>query len=192
LASTSERRGRGGPPLRRAAAFLVLALLAGASIAAGAGAPQACGRGASSLPFERFRDNGDGTVTDVASGLMWMRCSVGQDWRAGRCVGTARSYNWGDAQRQADRVSRDGHAFFSDWRVPGLRDLATITDRACDNPRTNLAVFPGTPAAPYWSSTPRPGEKAADRALALSFGADGVVLAAKAQRFHVRLVRTAP
>jgi len=191
LASTSESPRRRGP-LRRTATLLALSLLSGVSIAAGGVAPQACVHGASSLPSERFQDNGDGTVTDSASGLMWMRCSVGQDWRGGRCIGTVGSYDWGDAQRQADRVSRDGRAFFSDWRVPGLRDLATITDRACDNPRTNLAVFPGTPAAAYWSSTPRPGEQAADRALALSFGADGVLLARKEQRFHVRLVRTAP
>ncbi len=45
---------------------------------------------------------------------------------------------WADAQQHADKVSRDGAAFFNDWRVPALRELATITDRGCNNPRTNL------------------------------------------------------
>jgi Protein of unknown function (DUF1566) len=187
LASTSEFARRAAPA-RWPGAFVLL--LAGLSVGPAAAAGPACSGGASSLPAERFRDNGDGTVTDRESKLMWMRCSVGQQWLGTRCVGSAGAYDWLDAQRQADRLSRDGSAFFNDWRVPTLRDLATITDRACAAPRTNLSVFPGTPAAPFWSSTPRPGEKAGERALALSFGADGVVLARKDERFHVRLVRT--
>jgi Protein of unknown function (DUF1566) len=157
-------------------------------------AQQACdGNGAaSSLPSARFHDNGDGTVTDVESQLMWMRCASGQQWRGQRCVGAAEAYGWADAQQQADRVSRDGAAFFNDWRVPALRELATITDRGCANPRTNLAVFPDTPAAPFWSSTARPGESVGERVLALSFGGEGVMLARKDERFHLRLVRTGP
>ncbi len=175
---------------RRACALVPL-LLAGMALTQGTAAQQTCVAGGSTLPQTRFHDNGDGTVTDVESKLMWMRCASGQQWVGNRCAGPAQAYDWGAALQQADQTSRDGSAFFNDWRVPTLRDLATITDRACKNPRTNLAVFPGTPAAPFWSSTPRPGEKAEDRALALSFGTDGVVLARKEERFHVRLVRTA-
>jgi Protein of unknown function (DUF1566) len=168
------------------------ALLVGLSCGQGAAAQQACNGSAASLPLARFQDNGDGTVTDVESKLMWMRCSSGQQWQGQRCVGAADSYGWADAQQHADQVSRDASAFFSDWRVPALRELATITDRGCNNPRTNLAVFPGTPAAPFWSSTPRPGESGGQRVLALHFGAGGVMLARKDERFHVRLVRTGP
>jgi hypothetical protein len=166
-------------------------LVAGVAVAQENAAPQTCVAGTSSLPPARFQDNGDGTVTDLASKLMWMRCASGQQWANNHCTGHVQAYSWGDALRQADQTSRDGSAFFTDWRVPSLRDLATITDRACKNPRTNLSVFPGTPAAPFWSSTPRPGEKAGERALALSFGAEGVMLARKDERFHLRLVRTA-
>jgi hypothetical protein len=167
-------------------------LVAGTAVSQVAAADQTCASGTSSLPAARFHDNGDGTITDLESKLMWMRCASGQRWAGNRCTGSASAYNWADAQRQADQISRDGTAFFSDWRVPALRDLATITDRGCKNPRTNLSVFPGTPAAPFWSSTPRPGEKSGDRALALSFGGEGVVLANKDERFLVRFVRSAP
>jgi Protein of unknown function (DUF1566) len=167
-------------------------LVAGLSGAQGVAAQQACNGGVSSLPAARFHDNGDGTVTDAESKLMWMRCSSGQQRQDERCVGAADLLGWADAQRHAEKVNRDGAAFFNDWRVPALRELATITDRGCENPRTNLAVFPGTPAAPYWSSTARPGENAGERVLALSFGAEGVMLARKDERFHVRLVRTGP
>lgn len=186
MASTSEPRGA----WRRACAAGLCWL--GLVAAPGSFAQQVCQGSASSLPAGRFQDNGDGTVTDLESKLMWMRCASGQRWADGGCTGTAAAYGWAAAQRQAQQVSRDGSAFFNDWRVPALRELATITDRGCDSPRTNVAVFPGTPAAPFWSSTPRPGESAGERVLALSFGAEGVMLAHKDEQFHLRLVRTGP
>lgn len=169
-----------------------LAALAGLVAWQGVCAQQACNSNETSLPSARFKDNGDGTVTDSESKLMWMRCTSGQQWAGSRCVGAASAYDWAGAGQQAEKLNRDGSAFFNDWRVPALRELATITDRGCRNPRTNLAIFPGTPAAPFWSSTSRPGEAAGERVLALSFGEGGVMLARKDARFHLRLVRTGP
>jgi hypothetical protein len=171
--------------------FRLLAL-AGLLACQGAGAEQACNSSEASLPSARFKDNGDGTVTDAESKLMWMRCSSGQQWLGNRCIGNAAAYDWAGAGQLADKLNREGSAFFNDWRVPSLRELATITDRGCRNPRTNLAVFPGTPSATFWSSTARPGEAVAERVLALGFGDEGVLLARKDERFHVRLVRTGP
>lgn len=166
--------------------------LVGVSAWPGAVAQQACSSDRASLPSARFQDNGDGTVSDRESQLMWMGCAGGQQRLGKRCVGAADVHGWTEAQRYADKVNGDGAAFFNDWRVPSLRELATITDRGCENPRTNISVFPGTPAAPFWSSTPRPGEADGQRVLALSFGVEGVMLARKDERFHVRLVRTGP
>jgi Protein of unknown function (DUF1566) len=173
-------------------AALCLAVLAGVAPWQAAGAQQACSDARSSLSSSRFTDNGDGTVSDAESKLMWMRCADGQQWRGQRCVGAALAHDWATAGRQAERLNRDGSAFFNDWRVPTLRELASITDRGCRNPRTNLAVFPDTPAAAFWSSTARPGEAAGERVLGLSFGDEGVMLARKDERFHLRLVRTGP
>jgi hypothetical protein len=146
------------------------------------------------MPAERFRDNGDGTVTDAESKLMWMRCSSGQRWlpQTGRCTGNVETLSWSQAQQVADQLNLDGAAFYNDWRVPSLRELASITARECSRPRTNLDVFPGTAAAAYWSATPRPGESSGHRLLALGFGSDGVVVANKHERHHLRLVRTGP
>jgi hypothetical protein len=165
--------------------------MAGTACADGPPSRQVCADGASTLPLSRFQDNGDGTVTDLMSKLMWMRCASGQQWTDGRCKGQATAYNWSDAVQQAEQISAKGTAFFNDWRLPALRDLASITDRGCENPRTNVAVFPGTPATPFWTSTPRPGEPSEERAFALSFGGEGVVLARKGERFPVRFVRNA-
>ncbi len=147
-----------------------------------------------SLPAERFRDNGDGTVTDIASKLMWMRCSTGQRWQSqsGACVGAAGAMSWREAQGHADQVNLDGRASFSDWRLPSVRELATITARECARPRTNVAVFPGTAPAAYWSATPRAGEASGERVFALGFGAQGVFAARKDERHHLRLVRSGP
>jgi hypothetical protein len=166
-------------------------MLVGTAYAQSAAILQTCALGVSSLLSTRFMDNGDGTVTDVESKLMWMRCSGGQQWVGDQCTGEAVAYTWADALHEADQISGSGTAFFSDWRVPALRDLATITDRGCANPRTNLTVFPGTPATPFWTSTPRPGVKPEEKVFALSFGAEGVVLANKDARFNVRFVRSA-
>ncbi len=152
----------------------------------------ACTDGPSSLPSARFRDNGDGTVTDTKFLLTWMKCASGQAWRDERCAGTADTYGWADAQQQAATARRDSATLVDEWRLPSLRELATITDRACRNPRTNVDVFPNTPAAAFWSSSARAGENAGERALALSFGAEGVLVARKDERLHLRLVRTGP
>lgn len=174
-----------------AVSLLTQVILVGAASAQGAAAQQTCDAGLSTLQLTRFRDNGDGTVTDVDSKLMWMRCSSGQSWVNDQCTGQATTYNWPDAVREANQISRSGDAFFNDWRVPALRDLATITDRGCENPRTNLLLFPDTPSSAFWTSTPRPGAKPEDMAFALSFGAEGVLAASKDERFYVRFVRSA-
>jgi hypothetical protein len=143
-----------------------------------------------SAPTERFADNGDGTVLDTASGLMWLRCSLGQEWTGETCIGEARTMTWTDTQAATDEINQAGKHFFNDWRVPGLRDLAMIVERQCADPRINLAVFPNTAPAFFWTSTERQDDPD-DRAYALSFGPEGVEPHAKTLAHHLRLVRTA-
>jgi len=112
-----------------AVSLLTPLILVGAASAQGAATQQTCVAGQSSLQVTRFRDNGDGSVTDVDSKLMWMRCSAGQSWVNAQCTGQVTAFNWPDAVREANQINRNGDAFFNDWRLPSLRDLATITDR---------------------------------------------------------------
>ncbi len=145
-----------------------------------------------SSPSERFTDHEDGTVTDEAAQVMWMRCSVGQTWSDGTCTAEAVTLDWRGAQAAAAEMNAGGSLFFNDWRLPTLRELAMIAERQCENPRINLAVFPNTPPAFYWSASLRPGEGFEDFAYALSFGPEGVQHMSKDARSQVRLVRTAP
>ena len=40
-----------------------------------------------------FTDNGNGTINDNNTGLMWQKCSVGQN-NDSTCSGSAVTYNW--------------------------------------------------------------------------------------------------
>ena len=126
-----------------------LALIACASVSQGVAAQQSCSSDTVSMDVAHFHENGDGTVTDLETRLMWMCCPSGQQSLGQRCIGFADAHGWLETKHYANKVNRDGEAFFNDWRVPSLRELATITDRGCVNPRTNLSVFPDTPAAPF-------------------------------------------
>lgn len=173
--------------LLRAAPWLLLLAVATAS------AEQVCDTSTHPLssPTERFVDHDDGTVTDEVTMLMWLRCSAGQAWTEGRCEGTATLHDWHSAQAVVGDVNEGGKFFFNDWRIPSLRELASIAERECQDPRVNLTVFPDTPAGSFWTTSSRSGGDG-ERFYALSFGAEGVSLDPKRQKNFVRLVRFAP
>ncbi len=145
-----------------------------------------------STPTTRFTDNGDGTVTDKDSKLMWMRCAVAQTWAKGTCSGTAAALTWQGALDAAQAINKRGEFFFSDWRLPQLPELAGIAERQCKNPRINLTVFPGTPSVAFWTATSRPSTAVEGFAFVLGFGADGIKYVSKEEMHDVRLVRTSP
>lgn len=98
-------------------------------------------------------DNNNGTITDSRLGLTWMRCSLGQTWNAefNSCTGDASELTWQQALQMA-------HGFeFADqagWRVPNVKELATLTERQCVRPAINELFFPNTPSDDFWTSTP--------------------------------------
>lgn len=124
-------------------------------------------------PTEQFSDNGDGTVTDTKTGLMWKRCSEGQAWNGSTCIGNFAAYTWQTALQQAQSLnSSGGFAGKADWRVPNVKELRSIAELQCASPAINLTIFPATPSDQFWSSTPfahPPG----DAAWVVSFYYDG-------------------
>lgn len=61
-------------------------------------------------PTEDFTlDDSNGTATHLKTGLMWMRCSLGQNWDStGKtCTGNPATYPWGEALRAARGTSPD-------------------------------------------------------------------------------------
>ncbi|MEA1946092.1 MAG: DUF1566 domain-containing protein [Thermodesulfobacteriota bacterium] len=89
-----------------------------------------------------FTDNGDETVTDDVTGLMWIRNDVsatqGKDAACAYCE---------DLE----------FAGYSDWRAPTIEELQTIIDYRYNSPAIDESVFDTTTVgAQYWSSTPLP------------------------------------
>jgi len=144
---------------------------------------------AASTPTARFTDNGDGTLTDDATGLMWMACSEGQSYNAtsGGCDGTVATYTWQLGLERAGTVNFIGFAGKSDWRLPNQKELSSIVERQCVDPAINTEVFPDSPSNAYWSSSPYAGN--ALGAFLVDFAAGTGDFAAKDTLSSVRLVR---
>lgn len=94
----------------------------------------------------------DGTVAAPRTGLMWMRCFVGQTLTDSVCQGEPSTYNWPDAMAAAHALNFAGH---NDWRVPNLKELLSIIDDRCAGPSLNADLFPILFVDFWiWSSTP--------------------------------------
>jgi hypothetical protein len=159
------------------------------SVSSVVSAQHICDTGTIAMNSARFADNGDGTVTDTRSRLMWMRCHGGQQWQSDRCEGQAARLTWQSALQAAVDVNRRAQMFFNDWRVPKIHELATIAELRCINPRVDLSVFPGTLPDWYWTASVR--HSADNEALVLSFGPEGIRRDAMSAPAYVRLVRSA-
>ena len=109
---------------------------------------------AATTPLERFVQQANGTITDKATGLMWQRCLIGQE--GPNCSsGTAEVFSWGQALvYPAEKTPQSRLAGHQDWRLPNIRELASIIELQCGNPAINLTLFPNNGAGHLWSSSP--------------------------------------
>jgi hypothetical protein len=107
-------------------------------------------------PTPQFIDQGNGVVTDSKTGLIWKKCSEGQVWDASKatCSGEASGYSWQAALQHVQSVNNDGGFLgMRNWRLPNIKELSSITEKQCMDPAINLAVFPNTGNALFWSSS---------------------------------------
>jgi len=104
-------------------------------------------RGNSAYGVNRFVDNGDGTVTDSATGLMWMQADSGQ------------AVDWEGALNYAEDLDYAGYA---DWRLPNAKELQSIVDYsrapdAADPASRGPAIDPAfqmtDPESYFWTGT---------------------------------------
>jgi len=108
-------------------------------------------------PNPRFTDNGDGTITDNLSGLIWLKNA--------NCYGQK---IWATALTDATALAH-GSCGLSDlstagqWRLPTANELRSLTSKQYVTPAvpntagtakwTAGAPFTSVQSAPYWSST---------------------------------------
>jgi hypothetical protein len=95
----------------------------------------------------RFSDNRNGTVTDNGTGLVWQKCSMGQNMVD--CNGADSPTSWYMALSYCRSLSLDGRS----WRLPSVNELKSIADTSLINPAINTKFFPNTPNSRYWSSS---------------------------------------
>ena len=131
-----------------------------------------------------FTVHNDGTVIDTRTGLMWMRCSLGQKWDGKTCSGQAAIYSWAAGLKAA---ASQNFAGYSDWRLPNKNELESIVEGRCISPAINAKVFPDTPAVYFWSASPYAGQS--HGAWSVDFGYGTVNASVKTGKINVRLVR---
>jgi len=138
---------------------------------------------AATTPTSDFTDNTDGTVTHKTTGLVWKRCAEGMTWTGSACTGTATTYTW--AQAVALTATFAGK---SDWRLPNIRELFTITEIDAYNPAINSVIFSTTPTSNFfWSSSAYAGNSNDAWYVDFDYGNDDTYI--KTYNFQVRLVR---
>lgn len=131
-------------------------------------------RGNPAYGKNEFHDNGDGTVTDCATGLMWSKGDSGK------------GMNWGQALAWVQARNAEKHLGHADWRMPNAKELQSLVDytRAPDaksEARRGPAIDPVfriTKLADgeypfFWSGTTHidgPPERQAGQAVYVCFG----------------------
>ena len=100
-------------------------------------------------PNPRFTDNGDGTVTDNLTGLIWLKDA--------NCFGEK---IWADALSDANGLASgscgltDGSSA-GDWRLPNVKELQSLIDFGQYGPTlpSDHPFLLGVQSTHYWSST---------------------------------------
>ena len=90
-----------------------------------------------------YSDNGDGTVTDKVTGLMWEKGSSGP------------YESWSQARAHCPTLTLGG---YKDWRLPTRIELLSLVDYgvagSATTPMINTKYFPTTRSDYHWTSTP--------------------------------------
>ncbi len=119
-----------------------------------------------------FTDNGDGTVTDNFTGLIWQKSA------------STNTMTWEDALNFCNTFNLAGKA---DWRLPNVRELQSLNDVSRVNPSFNNTVFQNLTTGDYWSSTSL--YKTPTKAWDINLGYGIVTQHDKTLSEHILLVR---
>ncbi|MEA1928457.1 MAG: DUF1566 domain-containing protein, partial [Candidatus Auribacterota bacterium] len=95
-----------------------------------------------------FQDNNNGTITDLASGLMWQKAdSLGMEFGD-----LSRQMSWTDAFSYVAAMNSQGYGGHYDWRIPNIKELSSIINQGTWLPSIYY-IFDSMQSANYWSST---------------------------------------
>ena len=121
---------------------------------------------------------GSSVTVDNRTGLMW--ASTGSN--------NGNTAVWTDALLSCENSTFAG---YSDWRLPNVRELASIVDYGAANaPFINTTAFPGTQSNGYWTSTTY--MPTTTKAWDVFFDFGNVSIGNKTTNNYVRCVRGGP
>ena len=83
-------------------------------------------RGNKSYGINNFSDNGNGTISDKATGLTWQKAD------------SKKGMNWKEALQYAENLTLGG---YSDWRLPNAKELQSIVDYTRSPETSNSAAI---------------------------------------------------
>ena len=118
-------------------------------------------------------DNGDGTVTDTDTGLMWQQ------------EGPGLSMTWKKALEYCEELSFAG---YSDWHLPSREELRSIVDYRKYNPAIDTKYFSDIEMSGYWSAAT--DARYTDYAWCVHFGNGYDYSGSKSGSRYVRGVRS--
>lgn len=134
-----------------------------------------------------YVDNTDGTVTDTATDLMWLRCNYGQAWDGDYCTGSAQTHTWQEALEYIQGLNDNTTYGYNDWRMPTKNEVLSLMDYGIHDPST---VFPDMVSSYYWTATTN--ALLSDYAWIVSFYIGEVSYNNKDGYSYVRAVRGGP
>jgi autotransporter-associated beta strand protein len=88
-----------------------------------------CVRGNTGYGVNNFVNNGDGTVTDGATGLMWPQADSGA------------GMNWQDALAWVQTKNAQNYLGHNDWRLPNAKELQSLVDYTRSPDSTSSAAI---------------------------------------------------
>jgi formylglycine-generating enzyme required for sulfatase activity len=89
-------------------------------------------------PASHFTDNGDGTVSDNFTGLIWQK------------IQASNNMSWEEALVYSKTFTMGGN---SDWRLPNIKEIQSLNDPLLSRPSFNKTFFTGISSGNFWSST---------------------------------------
>jgi len=121
-----------------------------------------------------FTDNGNGTVSDSNTGLIWQK----EDDNTTR--------TWESAITYCEGLSL---GTYSDWRLPNIKELRSIVDTTTYIPAINSTYFPNTNSSDYWPSTTNARYSTNVWVVHFVGGGVGDTTTSKSNNYYVRCVR---
>ncbi|GBF50457.1 hypothetical protein LPTSP4_19820 [Leptospira ryugenii] len=119
--------------------FLTVQLLSGTN-------PVHCVNGVSPPSFD-LKDNGDGTVTDNRTLLVWQKCSAGQTNDA-NCTGSLSTDSWSGAHQYCKNLTLGSRS----WRLPNLNEWLSLLDMS-KSTYYDTVLFPNMSSGTFHSSS---------------------------------------